>query len=155
MESAVCDQPSQILIVEDEESHAELICRSFEDAGGRSYVVSVVGSLREARHSLDNAIPDLVVTDFLLPDGEGIELAQDSRIAGLIPLIVMTSHGNEQTAVNAMRAGALDYVVKSEAAFLDMPRSCGQNFARMGPHYRNANARNEASRTRSGTVRHL
>jgi PAS domain S-box-containing protein len=118
------ERPSHILIVEDEEAHAELICRSFEDAKGHNtYVVSVATSLRDARRSFDTRIPDLVVTDLLLPDGKGIELAQDRTIAGRVPLIVMTSHGNEEIAVTAMKAGALDYVVKSDEAFRSMPRT--------------------------------
>jgi PAS domain S-box-containing protein len=126
------NQPARILIVEDEEAHAELMSRSFEDANGSTYAVTVAGTLREARHSLDRVLPDLVVADFLLPDGKGIELAHDLRIAGRVPLILMTSHGNEQIAVDAIKAGAIDYVVKSDSAFLDMPRTAERTLREWG-----------------------
>lgn len=125
-------QPAQILIVEDEEAHAELMSRSFEDTSNSDYEVTVASTLTEARNSLDNLVPDLVVADLLLPDGKGIELAHDRRIAGRVPLILMTSHGNEQVAVDAMKAGAIDYVVKSDSAFLDMPRTAERTLREWG-----------------------
>jgi len=114
--------PRRILVVEDEEAHVELICRAFEDHQSGEYEVTVAGSVREARDHLDASIPQIVIADLLLPDGKGTELVWNERAASRNPLIVMTSHGNEQAAVDALKGGALDYVVKSPAAFLDMPR---------------------------------
>ncbi len=115
-------KPRRILVVEDSEAHAELIFRAFEEAQAGEYEVTVAGSVREAREYLDESIPNLVIADLLLPDGKGTELVGNGRTGERIPLIVMTSHGNEQAAVDALKGGALDYVVKSPAAFLDMPR---------------------------------
>lgn len=123
MEREMDPESRRILVVEDDEGHAELVCRAFDDRNGRRYVVALARSLREARHCLDDSVPDLVIADLLLPDGKGTELVEDHRIGGRIPLIVMTSHGSEQAAVDALKGGALDYVVKSELAFLDMPRT--------------------------------
>ncbi|MDQ7785461.1 MAG: sigma 54-interacting transcriptional regulator [Desulfomonilaceae bacterium] len=111
-----------ILIVEDEQAHAELICRAFEECEVAEYEVLVARSVHEAQNYLDASVPDLVIADLLLPDGKGTELIGDWKTGDRIPLIVMTSHGNEQAAVDALKGGALDYVVKSPAAFLDMPR---------------------------------
>ena len=111
---------SHILIVEDETSHAQLIRRSFESCSDSMHL-SMAFNLKEARTFLSTETPDLVITDFLLPDGKGLELLQDHEKQALFPIIVLTAHGDENVAVEAMKAGALDYVIKSEEAFADMP----------------------------------
>jgi signal transduction histidine kinase/DNA-binding NarL/FixJ family response regulator len=105
-----------ILLVEDNHQHAELVQRALEDTP--SLQLQVARRLDEARSALQRARPDLVIADLRLPDGEGIELCNGS---GGVPVVIMTSQGSEADAVAAMRAGALDYVVKSEAMFEDMP----------------------------------
>jgi PAS domain S-box-containing protein len=123
MNENVVNERMRILVVEDEEAHAELICRAFDEDPGKRYLVSVARTLREARDYLDGSKPDLVITDLLLPDGKGTDLVSNHEDNGRAPLIVMTSHGTEQVAVEALKKGALDYVVKSDSAFLDMPRT--------------------------------
>lgn len=108
----------QLLLVEDEEAHAELVARAFEAIEDveltRAEKLSVArGFLSQTGRSFD-----LVVTDLRLPDGLGIELIEPERP----PVVVMTSQGDEKAAVEAMKAGAIDYVVKSETTFADMPR---------------------------------
>jgi len=111
----------RILLVEDEEAHVALISRSFEEQVPPVELI-VARTLRQASHLLTNLVPDLIITDWFLPDGDGIELLTADQINANYPVIVMTSHGNEQVAVEAMKAGALDYVVKSEVTLLAMPR---------------------------------
>src|SRR5215831_20128514 len=110
----------QLLLVEDDPAHAELIRQAF-----RSYdepvQLTVVQSLREARASLSTTVPDLAIIDLLLPDGRGLELLPGDESAAAYPAVMMTSHGNEQAAVEAIKTGAVDYVVKSEATLTDMP----------------------------------
>jgi PAS domain S-box-containing protein len=112
-------QPVRVLLVEDEEAHAELVCRAFEAHGGH-FVITVADSLKAARESLACFSPDLVITDLVLPDGEGTELLtiEDGRPS--FPMVVMTAHGDQNKAVEAMKRGALDYVVKSEVTLADM-----------------------------------
>ncbi len=111
-----------VLLVEDEEPHALLIKRALEDCLG-SYVVSAVRTLREARSFLEQHKPMLVITDYRLPDGVGTELLQGgSTHSPAYPIVIMTGQGDEEIAVAAMRAGALDYIVKSEANMADMAR---------------------------------
>jgi signal transduction histidine kinase/DNA-binding NarL/FixJ family response regulator len=105
-----------ILLVEDNEQHAELVQRALEDTPALR--VNVARRLDEARASLRQASPDLVIADLRLPDGEGIELCAEGYG---VPVVVMTSQGSEADAVAAMRTGALDYVVKSESMFEEMP----------------------------------
>jgi PAS domain S-box-containing protein len=81
-----------------------------------------VGTVREAEEAIrGNAPPDLVITDIRLPDGVGLMLLQESRERAGYAVVVMTSHGDENVAVDAMKTGALDYVVKSEESFARMP----------------------------------
>ena len=104
-----------ILLVEDEPAHAELIHRSFS-ARGNAFRLTVASTVQGARASIAATSFSLVITDWRLPDGEGTELIDTN-----IPVVVMTSHGNERIAVDVIKAGALDYLVKSEAALADMP----------------------------------
>jgi PAS domain S-box-containing protein len=115
------DQPTRVLLVEDDPAHAELVRRAFEARGSRVQL-QVVETLTEARACLAEPaeLPHLVIADWRLPDGEGMELLRDDRLINA-PVIIMTSQGNERVAVGALKAGALDYVVKSETALLDMP----------------------------------
>ena len=78
------------------------------------------GTLHDARMAIDRQAPDLVLTDYRLPDGVGSELVKTMK--GLCPVILLTSQVNEQVAVDAMRAGAHDYVVKSATVFCGMAR---------------------------------
>jgi len=110
-----------ILIIEDDEAHAELIRRSFE-GHWVNFALTIKIDLSAARSYLKDNTPDLVLCDWLLPDGKGIELIlPPERDPRLYPIVVMTSHGNEELAVEAMKAGALDYIVKSPEAFAQMP----------------------------------
>jgi PAS domain S-box-containing protein len=113
--------PCSILLVEDEPGHAMLIKKAFRAHNGR-FRLEVAITLREAKQSLSEQEPDLVLTDLMLPDGKGTELLAPGEQAGQYPIVVLTSHGDEQVAVEAMKAGALDYVVKSTATFSAMPR---------------------------------
>lgn len=108
-----------ILVVEDDDSHAELIKRSFEDAE-EYYRLEMAGTLLDAWKVIERHPPDLVLTDYLLPDGDGCELVV--MVNDACPVIMMTSLGNEQVAVRAMEVGAQDYVVKSPAVFSGMSR---------------------------------
>ena len=108
-----------ILVVEDDESHAELIQRSFETAQ-EEYRLEIADTLQAARKAMERHSPALILTDYRLPDGDGKELVV---LAGeACPVILMTSYGNEQVAVEVMKIGAQDYVVKSPEMFATIPR---------------------------------
>lgn len=83
--------------------------------------LTVARSLGEARAALATTCPDLAIIDVLLPDGRGLDLLPGEASAAAYPTVMMTSHGNEQVAVEAIKTGAVDYVVKSEATLADMP----------------------------------
>ena len=109
-----------LLLVEDNEAHAELIWRTFEVQSAWIHL-TVVHTLKEAYSSIDNSPPTLIIADLRLPDGQGIELLAANKTDLAYPVIIMTSYGDQQIAVEAMKAGALDYVVKSETTIADMP----------------------------------
>ena len=104
---------TSILLVEDDPAHAELARRALEKSVSE---FSLVETLGEARAWLKGQSPDVVVCDLRLPDGTAIELLDDG-----IPLVIMTSQGDEQRAVAAIKGGALDYVVKSPEMYRDLP----------------------------------
>jgi two-component system cell cycle sensor histidine kinase/response regulator CckA len=108
-----------LLLIEDDESHVALIERAFE-AWRSLFDLSVVHTLQEAYALLSGDPPDvdLIICDLRLPDGEGLELLAFNRA---LPVILMTGYGDERVAVEAIRSGALDYIVKSDAAFADLP----------------------------------
>lgn len=109
-----------ILLIEDEDPHAELIQRAFEDQGPRVRIHRVK-SLTEARAQMLTQEPALIIADWRLPDGESMELLPNHHDPLSTPIILMTSYGNERIAVEALKSGALDYVVKSPESMLDMP----------------------------------
>ncbi len=112
-----------ILLVEDDSAHAELISRSFESATAQVSVTRAC-NLNEARASIAETIPDLVIADYVMPDGKGTDLIPASKEEHLYPVVIMTSHGDENVAVSAMKSGAFDYVVKSAATLEEMPNIC-------------------------------
>jgi PAS domain S-box-containing protein len=111
----------KILIVEDETSHYELIQRSFERRVNE-FSLKRAANLSQANELLVSFQPDLIISDWKLPDGNGTSLIQKDKKDHLkTPIILMTSFGNEAFVVEAMKLGALDYVVKSPEVFADMP----------------------------------
>jgi DNA-binding response OmpR family regulator len=115
----------RILIVENEPAHAEAIRRAFEAAEPDIEIV-VAASLKEFRSSIAERLPDIAIMDMNLPDGRAVDVLTHPPEDGDFPALVMTSCGNEQVAVEAMKAGALDYLVKSAEVFAAMPRAASR-----------------------------
>lgn len=119
------DKSIKVLLVENNEAHVELIRRAFEERADE-FSLMVSNNLKEARQMLIEIEPDVAVVDLMLPDGRGIELLDNEINETSIPFMIMTSHGDEKVAVEAMKAGAMDYLVKSEIVFQDMPHAIGR-----------------------------
>ncbi len=112
-----------ILLVEDDDSHAELICRAFEDVGPIWDVHHVPG-VDDAFAWLEGSeSPALVIADYLLPDGTGLDLTQGAMRPEEVgfPLIIITGVGSEQLAVHAIKSGAMDYLVKNAEELRELP----------------------------------
>ena len=114
------ERAARILVVEDSETHAELVRLAFRSRGDR-FELAFARSLEEARESLRTRPPSLVLTDLLLPDGRGVDLLPRTRSERVFPVVVMTGYGDESIAVEAMKAGAADYVAKSAETLREMP----------------------------------
>ena len=105
-----------VLLVEDEEAHAELICRVFEERKP-SWRIEHVASVKDAIKWLDLNIKKssfLVISDYNLPDGTGLELAKNAKVPEEVgfPLIILTGVGSEKLAIQVLKSGVMDYVVK-------------------------------------------
>ncbi|MBX3248081.1 MAG: response regulator [Myxococcales bacterium] len=111
--------PARLLVVEDDEAHVELLRRAWESAA-HPVTFDVVRTRAEASERLANGAPDVILTDFILPDGSGLDLLPLATRAGC-PLVLMTSQGDEAVAVEALRGGAADYIVKTPATLDAMP----------------------------------
>jgi len=109
----------KVLLVEDDFAHETLILRSFETH--KQYQLTSRHTLADARKALVHYLPDLIITDFRLPDGDGINLIEQFLQNKTCPIIVMTSFGDESIAVKAMKAGASDYIVKSDQSLIELP----------------------------------
>ncbi len=112
----------RILIVEDEAAHAEAISRAFK-ASGTKALIQVAGTLGEYSQNVASDPPDIVLMDLNMLDGHALGMLKSHMEARPFPILIMTSYGNEQTAVEALKSGALDYIVKSQEAFTAMPHT--------------------------------
>jgi len=104
----------KILYVEDEIPHVELTQRALEDNLKEDFVLYHRESIAEAIELLnsDSKI-DVVLTDYRLPDGTGMDLLKKVHQLPIHPAVVLvTGQGDEQVAVTALKAGAADYLVK-------------------------------------------
>jgi len=112
---------ARLLVLEDDAGHAEAIRRAFSAAGWTN--MEIVSSLAAFRQRQSAQVPDLALADLFVTDGAAIELLHTPIEVQPYPVVIMTSHGNEQKAVEVLKAGAFDYVVKSAEAFAQMPHT--------------------------------
>jgi DNA-binding NtrC family response regulator len=101
----------QILVVDDEIGIRELLSEILSDEG---YQVRLAENASEARVCRSRARPDLVLLDIWMPDTDGITLLKEWASAGLLtmPVVMMSGHGTIDTAVEATRIGAYDFLEK-------------------------------------------
>lgn len=109
-------KPLDILIAEDDRGHSAALQRCLEKAFPDA-VIAVVGSIREYRERTAHSTPSIALLDLNLSDGRSIDLLTAPDGDAAFPMILMTSYGNEQIAVDAIKRGAMDYMVKSSDSF--------------------------------------
>ncbi|MDT3671154.1 MAG: sigma-54 dependent transcriptional regulator [Aromatoleum sp.] len=100
--------PNVLLVDDDPETGAWL--SEFVKAEG--FTIAVADSLRGARIRLTRSMPDVVLTDLMLPDGLGMELMEEIGTGGSTEVVVITGHASVESAIEALRGGATDYLVK-------------------------------------------
>ena len=99
-----------ILLIDDDRGFSSLAQAALAREG---IPVTLARSLHEAREVVERSAPDLVVLDRRLPDGDGMDYLPElkAHLPGT-PVVMVTAHGDIQSAVDAIRAGAADYVAK-------------------------------------------
>lgn len=102
---------ANILVVDDEPAIRGLVQEILEDEG---YAVRLAESAEEARVLLRQHAPDLLLLDIWMPGEDGISLLKDLAGSGslLYPVVMISGHGTVETAVEATRLGAVDFVEK-------------------------------------------
>jgi len=102
---------ARILIVDDEPDIREMIGEILRDEG---HDVALAADAAQAREQLRETGPDLVLLDVWMPDTDGISLLREWRDAGVLkcPVVMISGHGSVETAVEATRLGAFDFVEK-------------------------------------------
>ncbi len=99
-----------VLVIDDEPAARQVLAAAVSDAG---YSVDLAADTAEATAKLACGDVDVALCDIQLPDGRGIELVKQSRASGIDTTFVMvTAYASVETAVEALRAGAFDYLIK-------------------------------------------
>jgi len=98
-----------LLIVDDDPEALEWLT---ELAKSEGFTVSAADSLRQARIHMSRLQPDVLLTDLQLPDGRGVDLVNDIEARESTELVMITGHASVESAVEALRLGATDYMVK-------------------------------------------
>ena len=105
---------NEILVVDDEVGIRELLSEILEDEG---YTVKLAENAGEARAYRNQGRPSMVLLDIWMPDTDGITLLREWAAAGQLtmPVVMLSGHGTIETAVEATRIGAFDFLEKPVA----------------------------------------
>jgi two-component system KDP operon response regulator KdpE len=105
----VTDAGPLVLVVEDEVQVRRFLRAAL---GSHGYRVLEADTVREAEQLATSHNPDVFLLDLVLPDGDGIDLARRLREWTRAPIVVVSARGREEDKVNALDAGADDYLTK-------------------------------------------
>lgn len=124
-EISITDRPHiKVLIIEDNDEHAELICRILSKAENIYFDTERAGLLSSGVDLLGKKNFDVILSDLGLPDSKGIETFETFHsLYPAIPVIVVTSLDDENTALSAVQGGAQDYLVKGQIYARQLIRS--------------------------------
>jgi DNA-binding NtrC family response regulator len=99
---------ARALLVDDDSSGLGALAELIEREG---FITTTAMTLADGRARIDDAQPDVVLTDLMLPDGSGLELVEAAATIGA-QVVLITGHASVETAVEALRRGATDYLTK-------------------------------------------
>ena len=109
MKSKAIDQPVRILIVDDEPQITRVLRTALSTQG---YLLQIAANGVEGMEAVHNWKPDLVITDISMPQMNGVELCREIRAISQIPIIVLSVRNHDPMKIEALDAGADDYVTK-------------------------------------------
>lgn len=108
------DASLHILLIEDNAGDARLIREMLRDADDGALSLDVASTLRDGLNRLRQADYDLILLDLSLPDSFGVETLRTAHQAGAhVPIVVLTGFDDKQIGIQAVQAGAQDYLVKN------------------------------------------
>ena len=134
----------RLLIVEDDPDQRDLIRQRLEAHFGPGTVEGAPTIAQTLQ--LDLSSFDLILSDYNLPDGTGIDLLERVQARCQTPVILVTGENVGQTAVEAIRRGAMDYVVKFEEYLFAIPLVVEKNLAAAKVEQENKRLRKELER---------
>jgi len=100
---------ANILVIDDETKMTYLVEGALSEAG---FTVTAVNSPAEALKLIDQHSYDIIITDLTMPDVSGMDILEKARQKGDAEVVLMTAYGTVETAVEAMKKGAADYIMK-------------------------------------------
>jgi len=114
MNSETLTRPLNVLLIEDNAGDARLIQEELKDAGDVSMELTRVSQLQEGLDYLSQHEVDIVLSDLSLPDSPGMDTYKRLQAQINVPIVVLTGFDNEATALDAVREGAQDYLIKGQ-----------------------------------------
>ena len=103
-------RPARVLVIDDDPGLAEVIELLLSREG---YAAQRAGTVKAGLERIGAGAVDLVVTDLKLPDGTGLDVIRAiHRVHRELPIIMVTSYSSMESAIAALRAGAVDYIIK-------------------------------------------
>ncbi|HEX4965078.1 MAG TPA: sigma-54 dependent transcriptional regulator [Thermoanaerobaculia bacterium] len=97
------------LAVDDDPNFLSALAELIE---GQGFTTNTACTLRDARVQVSHRTPDVALVDLYLPDGSGIDLLKDLELGASTEVVLMTGHADVESAVQALRLGASDYLTK-------------------------------------------
>ena len=105
-----------ILIAEDEPSHGVVLRRRLEREFPDAHI-EVVASIREYQDSIAAALPTIALMDLNLSDGSSLDMLKASAAPPPFPVVMMSSYASRQMLDDAVKAGAMDFILKTPEVF--------------------------------------
>ena len=117
----------RVLLVEKNETYAEQIQQAFSHSG-HHYDISTAKNLKEARALKNDFLPDIIISDLILPDGQGTLLFNQDEQALRIPVIILVDKEDILDLIDSGKFDELEYVFISEVSLNNIPRTVERTF---------------------------
>jgi len=119
-------EQTTILVIDQNPADQEQIEKAFALHDSNPTLI-FKSSITDALNLIQSTAPDIIISDYQLADGDAGILLNHSLVSRKIPVIVLSSDGNEKLAVEVIKNGAMDYLAKTTEAFISLPRSLDNN----------------------------